>query len=83
MKRILFWWSVTEIEEKIQSLNLDIEQSKESILPSTSMVESTIVQSADGEYDPMRALLAAQESRPFNPQRQFETIEGGRFRAKH
>jgi hypothetical protein len=83
MKKILFWWSVTEIEQKIQLLELTVDESIESTQPSPLVVESTTVQSRDGEYDPMRALLAAQESRPFNPQRQFETIEGGRFRAKH
>lgn len=83
MKRELFWWSLSDIEHRLQCLIEDMDESPDSIEEVGANQDSQMSLSNDGGYDPMRALLAAQESRPFNPQRQFETIEGGRFRAKH
>ena len=80
MKKALFWMSLSAIEHRLHILVADTDMIDSS---EQSLVSDLNPQENDGEYDPMRALLAAQEGRPFNPQRQFETIEGGRFRAKH
>lgn len=87
----LFWMSQDELSAMVKAHSQDTVFVEGTIDPSDTRSDDVVstedVMLVDSEpsagYDPMRALLAAQESRPFNPQRQFETLEGGRFQAKH
>ena len=82
LKREVFWLSLEELECMLSALT-EIEAPVVEDSKGDLGVSSTKRGDEQALYDPMRAILDAQEGRPFNPQHQFETIEGGRFRAKH
>ena len=77
LKKQLFWMSFAELKQRLDNLTTE-NQEKDGPIPTHSG------NSKDGViYDPMQAVLDSQRYREYEPQQQFQTSEGGRFRAKH
>ncbi len=90
IKKQLFWMSEEEMQVRIKALS-SVQKVAESTPPDPTVIPDLIdtpdlIDSPDvstDSYDPMQAVLNSQQSREYRPQRQFETSEGSRFRAKH
>ena len=84
VKKQLFWMSVEEVQVRIKSIS-SVQNSAESTPPDPKDAPDLIdnIDTSTDSYDPMQAVLNSQQNREYRPQRQFETSEGSRFRAKH
>ena len=78
LKQQLYWMSFGELKERRAELFGETQLGKPKIPESSNISDDGVL-----GYDPMQALLESQQYREYEPQRQFQTSEGSRFRAKH
>ena len=77
LKKQLFWMSFAELKRRLDNLITKSQEEDGPILTHSGNSQESVI------YDPMQAVLDSQRYREYEPQQQFQTSEGGRFRAKH